>query len=132
MNCMEYCNSGFWKKPIACASFLNCFRVPVGKTEVKREGGQNLFALCNRHESDRSQMKDKGKKKMVCNLVLHEQDFFNLCSSVNCVMKTSLKSFVVYLKVMEFIFICKIALVTFLFAEVALFDQFENAFRYCW
>jgi len=46
-------------------------------------------------------------------------------------MKTSLKSFVVYLKVMEFIFICKIALVTFLFAEVALFDQFENAFRYC-
>lgn len=35
----------------------------MGKTEVKAEGGQNLFALCNRHETDRRQMKDKGKKK---------------------------------------------------------------------
>lgn len=64
----------------------------MGKTEVKAEGGQNLFALCNRHETDRRQMKDKGKKKE------KKKDFFSFCSSVSCLMRTSLKSFVIYFK----------------------------------
>lgn len=57
----------------------------MGKTEVKREGGQNLFALCNRHESDRSQMKDKGEKKWFAilffmNKIFQPLQFCQLCN----------------------------------------------------
>lgn len=64
MNYMEQCNSGFLKGPIVCASFLSYSHVLVDKTKVKTECEQILFALCNRHERDGSQMKGKkGKQK---------------------------------------------------------------------
>lgn len=69
LNYMKHCNSAFCKGPIVCASFLSSSHNPVGRTEVKMECGHTLFALCNKHGSDTSQMKkDKGeaKKGLIC------------------------------------------------------------------